>query len=49
MSGARKIDVPSEHWDKLFAPSACLVMITTVGQRRPGQRGVLRHLRQGVP
>ncbi|MGH7874196.1 MAG: flavin reductase family protein [Candidatus Binatia bacterium] len=25
-----KLDVPSEHWDRLFAPSACLVMITTV-------------------
>jgi flavin reductase (DIM6/NTAB) family NADH-FMN oxidoreductase RutF len=26
----KKIDVPSQHWDRLFAPSACLVMITTV-------------------
>jgi len=26
----RKIDVPMAHWDRLFAPSACLVMITTV-------------------
>lgn len=26
----RKIDVPAEHWDRLFAPSSCLVMITTV-------------------
>ena len=26
----RKIDVPSGHWDRLFAPSACLVTITTV-------------------
>jgi flavin reductase (DIM6/NTAB) family NADH-FMN oxidoreductase RutF len=25
-----KIDVASRHWDRLFAPSACLVMITTV-------------------
>jgi flavin reductase (DIM6/NTAB) family NADH-FMN oxidoreductase RutF len=25
-----KIDIPSHHWDRLFAPSACLVMITTV-------------------
>jgi flavin reductase (DIM6/NTAB) family NADH-FMN oxidoreductase RutF len=25
-----KIDAPSQHWDRLFAPSACLVMITTV-------------------
>ena len=32
MSAGRKIDVPSEHWDKLFAPSACLVMITTVDE-----------------
>ena len=24
-----KIDVPAENWDKLFAPSACLVTITT--------------------
>jgi len=30
LSLAKKIDVPSEHWDRLFAPSACLVMITTV-------------------
>ncbi|HXV50065.1 MAG TPA: flavin reductase family protein [Candidatus Binatia bacterium] len=30
MSAVKKLDVPSEHWDKLFAPSACLVMITTV-------------------
>ena len=29
-SFAKKIDVPGEHWDRLFAPSACLVMITTV-------------------
>ena len=28
LDSANKIDVPSEHWD-LFAPSACLVMITT--------------------
>ena len=27
---SRKIDVPNEHWDRLFAPSSCLVMITTV-------------------
>lgn len=26
----KKIDVPREHWDRLFAPSSCLVMITTV-------------------
>ncbi len=29
-NSTNKIDVPSEHWDRLFAPSACLVMITTV-------------------
>jgi flavin reductase (DIM6/NTAB) family NADH-FMN oxidoreductase RutF len=29
LDSASKIDVPSEHWDRLFAPSACLVMITT--------------------
>ncbi len=29
-NSAKKIDVPTEHWDRLFAPSACLVMITTV-------------------
>ena len=26
----KKIDLPPEHWDRLFAPSACLVTITTV-------------------
>ena len=30
ISSNKKIDVPPEHWDRLFAPSACLVMITTV-------------------
>jgi flavin reductase (DIM6/NTAB) family NADH-FMN oxidoreductase RutF len=25
-----KIDLPSEYWDQLFAPSSCLAMITTV-------------------
>src|SRR5207245_9295049 len=30
MDSIKKIDVPGEHWDRLFAPSACLVMITTV-------------------
>lgn len=29
INAAKKIDVPAEHWDRLFAPSACLVMITT--------------------
>jgi len=27
-----KLDVPIEHWDRLFAPSSCLVMITTVNR-----------------
>jgi len=31
-NSAKKIDVPSQHWDRLFAPSACLVMITTVDE-----------------
>jgi flavin reductase (DIM6/NTAB) family NADH-FMN oxidoreductase RutF len=30
LNSINKIDVPREHWDRLFAPSACLVMITTV-------------------
>jgi flavin reductase (DIM6/NTAB) family NADH-FMN oxidoreductase RutF len=34
MAGAmtlpQKIDVPPEHWDRLFAPSSCLATITTV-------------------
>src|SRR5436853_181293 len=30
IDSVRKIDVPAEHWDRLFAPSSCLVMITTV-------------------
>jgi flavin reductase (DIM6/NTAB) family NADH-FMN oxidoreductase RutF len=30
MDIARKIDVPTAHWDRVFAPSSCLVMITTV-------------------
>lgn len=30
LNSAKKLDVPSEHWDRLFAPSACLVMITTM-------------------
>jgi flavin reductase (DIM6/NTAB) family NADH-FMN oxidoreductase RutF len=29
-NSVNKIEVPREHWDRLFAPSACLVMITTV-------------------
>jgi flavin reductase (DIM6/NTAB) family NADH-FMN oxidoreductase RutF len=30
LTAIKKIDVPSQNWDRLFAPSACLVMITTV-------------------
>lgn len=30
LNSINKIDVPREHWHRLFAPSACLVMITTV-------------------
>ena len=30
MDSIKKIDLPIEHWDRLFAPSSCLVMITTV-------------------
>jgi len=30
---AKKVDVGPEHWDRLFAPSACLVTITTVDTR----------------
>lgn len=32
LDSVNKIDVPSQHWDRLFAPSACLVMITTVDE-----------------
>ena len=32
LNSTKKIDVPTEHWDRLFAPSACLVMITTVDE-----------------
>jgi flavin reductase (DIM6/NTAB) family NADH-FMN oxidoreductase RutF len=28
-----KMDVPPEHWDRLFAPSSCLVMVTTVDKQ----------------
>ncbi len=32
----QKVDVPPEHWDAMFAPSSCLVMVTTVdSQGRP--------------
>src|SRR5918999_3215575 len=30
LNSTKKLDVPPEHWDRLFAPSACLVMITTL-------------------
>jgi flavin reductase (DIM6/NTAB) family NADH-FMN oxidoreductase RutF len=30
LNSAEKLDVRSEHWDRLFAPSACLVTITTM-------------------
>ena len=30
MDFAKKVDVRAGHWDRLFAPSSCLVMITTV-------------------
>jgi flavin reductase (DIM6/NTAB) family NADH-FMN oxidoreductase RutF len=29
-SGSQKIDVSAEFWDNIFAPSSCLVLITTV-------------------
>jgi flavin reductase (DIM6/NTAB) family NADH-FMN oxidoreductase RutF len=32
LNSVNKIDVPSAKWDRLFAPSACLVMITTVDE-----------------
>ena len=32
----RKLDQPPKYWDRLFAPSSCLAMITTVdAQGRP--------------
>ena len=33
MGAASKIDVPHELWDSVFAPSSCLVIITTVDQQ----------------
>jgi len=30
LNSVKKLDVKSEHWDRLFAPSACLVTITTM-------------------
>src|SRR6201987_6190582 len=29
----KRLAVPSAHWDRLFAPSACLVRITTVDRQ----------------
>src|ERR1700687_1761147 len=29
-AGSQKIDVSPEFWDNIFAPSSCLVLITTV-------------------
>ena len=31
-SGVGKVDVPPEWWDNVFAPSSCLVLITTVSK-----------------
>lgn len=33
MTQARKLDQPPEYWDRLFAPSSCLAMITTVDRQ----------------
>ena len=30
MKSVSKVDVAPRHWDRLFAPSSCLAMITTV-------------------
>src|SRR6185437_365797 len=30
MTGPQKLDQPRKYWDRLFAPSSCLAMITTV-------------------
>src|SRR5262249_52747134 len=30
MTHPQKLDQPEEYWDRLFAPSSCLAMITTV-------------------
>lgn len=32
MNSVKKVDLPAAHWDRLFAPSSCLVMITTVDE-----------------
>ncbi len=34
MNPTSKIDVPPSRWDRLFAPSSCLAMITTVDVQR---------------
>ena len=33
MTKVSKVDVPSEHWDRLYSPVACAVMITTVDKQ----------------
>lgn len=33
ISSVKKVDVVPEHWDAMFAPSSCLVMITTVDKQ----------------
>ena len=33
MSKVSKVDVPSEHWDRLYSPVACAVMVTTVDKQ----------------
>lgn len=33
MSTVTKRDIPMEHWDRLYTPSACLAMITTVDKK----------------
>jgi hypothetical protein len=30
MTEKKKLDQPPKYWDRLFAPSSCLAMITTV-------------------
>jgi flavin reductase (DIM6/NTAB) family NADH-FMN oxidoreductase RutF len=32
MNSVKKVDLPAAHWDRLFAPSSCLVMVTTVDE-----------------
>ena len=33
MTKVSKVDVPYEHWDRLYSPVACAVMITTVDKQ----------------